>query len=90
MSVGDAIRIFLRKYRLEDKLAVLELEKSCRSVLGPDLSKWVNSISFYRGVLVLEVGNASVKQELNYHKSRIRTEINKKAGKEIVLEVKIN
>jgi hypothetical protein len=89
MSVGDAIRMVLRQLRLEDKLTVIGLEKTCRSVLGPDLSKWVKEISFYRGILFLDVDNASVKQELSYHKTTIRNEINQKIGKEIILEIKI-
>jgi lipoate-protein ligase A len=86
-TMGDAIRVFLRQYRLEDKLTELDLEKTCRKVLGPDIEKWVEKMIFHQGDLVLEVSGAAMRQELSYHRTRIKEEVNKMAGKVIVHQV---
>lgn len=89
MSVGDAIKVFLRRYRLEDKLAAIDLEETTMDVLGPELRKWVSGIDFHKGTLTIRVQSAAMRQELSYHKSSIKEEINQKTGKDTIVNVQI-
>lgn len=90
MSVGDAIRAFLRRYQLEDKFHEERVAVVCREVIGPELIRWVKNITYKRGVLQIEVSSAAVRQELGYHRTAIREEVNRHFDKEMVQQVNIN
>jgi hypothetical protein len=90
MSVGDAIRAFLKRYKLEDKYHEERVAIVCREVIGEDLARWIRSISFHRGNLNIEVNNAAVKQELGFHRSTIKESVNKYFNREMVHQVNIH
>jgi hypothetical protein len=84
MTIGEAIRAFLKAYDLEDKLAEAGLKAVCEEVLGPEISRELLDITFRRGTLTISFKSASIKQELEYSKSLIVTNINREMKKELV------
>ncbi len=89
MTLGEAIREFLKRYKLEDKIQDVKLQSVSKKVLGKDMARWIVKISFWQGNLTIEVNNAAVKQELGFHKTKIIDQINIELGSEIVKNIVI-
>lgn len=88
-SLGDAIKAFLKSYRLEDKINEVKLKVACNNVLGPAISKHVEKISYRNGTLNISLRSAALKNELNYSKSLIIENINKEMQQNIVKQINI-
>lgn len=80
MSTGEAIKAFLKAYRLEDKILEAKLKSLCDNVLGAAICKKVTDISFRNQTLTISVSSAALKQELEFSKSTIIDNLNKELG----------
>lgn len=90
MSSGDAIKAFLKAYRLEDKIVEAKLRSLCDNVLGAVICRKVTDVSFRNHTLTIKVSSAALKQELDFRKSTIIDNLNKELGTETVKRLIIN
>ena len=86
-SIGVVIRKLLKNQKLSGRLLELDAIQSCEEVLGKELMKYVNEITFKKGKLIIKVKSAAVRNELSYQKSEILNKINQISKNEIVKEV---
>jgi predicted nucleic acid-binding Zn ribbon protein len=87
VSLGDAIRAILNKYRLEQKFNEAGLINSWEHVVGAMIARHTVQLSVFRRTLFVEVDSASLRNELTYAREKIRTALNKAAGSDIIDEV---
>ena len=85
--IGVVIRKLLKTQKLVGRLLELDAIQSCEEVLGKELMKYVNEITFKKGKLIIKVKSAAVRNELSYQKSEILDKINQISKNEIVKEV---
>ncbi len=85
--IGVVIRKLLKTQKLVGRLLELDAIQSCKEVLGKELMKYVNEITFKKGKLIIKVKSAAVRNELLYQKSEILDKINQISKNEIVKEV---
>ena len=87
VSLGDAIRSILNKYRLDQKFNEAGLINSWEQVVGAMIARHTVQLSVFRRTLFVEVDSASLRNELTYAREKIRTALNKAAGADIIDEV---
>jgi len=86
-SIGKVIRKLLKNQKLAGRLLELDAIQSCENILGKELMKYINEITFKKGKLIIKVKSAAVRNELSYQKEKILDKINYTSKNEIVREV---
>ena len=86
-SIGEVIRKLLKNQNLAGRLLELDAIQSCENILGKELMKYINEITFKKGKLIIKVKSAAVRNELSYQKEKILDKINHTSKNEIVREV---
>ena len=86
-SIGEVIRKLLKNQKLSGRLLELDAIQSCENILGKELMKYINEITFKKGKLIIKVKSAAVRNELSYQKGKILDKINHTSKNEIVREV---
>lgn len=87
-SLGDAIREFLKEYRLEDKLEETRVISSWARVVGKMVAKHTKSLYIKRKVLFVKLDSPAISNELGYSREKIVNLLNQEAGKEVITDVK--
>lgn len=87
VSLGDAIRLILNKYRLDQKFNEAGLINSWEQVVGVMIARHTVQLSVFRRTLFVEVDSASLRNELTYAREKIKKALNKVAGADIIDEV---
>jgi hypothetical protein len=86
-SIRSVIKRVLKNQKLEGRLQELDVLNNCEEVLGKNLMKYISNLSFRKGILVMKMKSAVVRNELSYQKNEILKKINQKTAKEIVKEI---
>jgi hypothetical protein len=86
-SIGAIIIKLLKNQKLEGRLKELDVLKLSKELLGKNLMKYISNLSFRKGILVIKMKSAVVRNELSYQKNEILKKINQKTAKEIVKEI---
>jgi hypothetical protein len=86
-SIGKVIIKLLKNQNLAGRLLELDAIQSCENILGKELMKYINEITFKKGKLIIKVKSAAVRNELSYQKEKILDKINHTSKNEIVREV---
>lgn len=87
-SVGDVLRDLLEETSLQNRMDELKAAEMWKIVTGESISALTGKPSVRNGVMAVGVPNASLRNELMMHRSRLREIINQKIGKEIITEIK--
>ena len=86
-SIGKVIIKLLKNQNLAGRLLELDAIQSCENILGKELMKYINEITFKKGKLIIKVKSAAVRNELSYQKEKILAKINHTRKNEIVKDV---
>lgn len=87
-SLGDAIRMFIKRHELSGKLAEAEVVAAWSKVLGPAIDRRTESIRLGNGGLVrVSLNSPSLRQELSMQRTRLVEALNESIGKEIVKSI---
>lgn len=86
-SVGDAIRQFLKDNRLEDKLNETRLISAWETVTGALVARHTEKLQIRNRKLYVKVDSASLRQEIDYQRTKLRIELNQVAGAEVIDEI---
>ena len=71
IKLGDGLRAFLKESGLEDKLLKTELMVNWDRVMGPSVANKTSKVEFKRGVLYIQLSSSVLRQELQWHKTKI-------------------
>jgi predicted nucleic acid-binding Zn ribbon protein len=90
ISIREALQDLIREYNLEPKLKEVSTIKIWDSITGKAIAQRTKRIYIKDGVLHLYLTSAVVKNELMMLRESLRSQINKKAGEEVVREIIIH
>ena len=86
-QLGDAIREFIRVYKLEDKLLETQLFSSWERIMGKHIARYTDRISLRKKVLTVYLTSSVMRSELTMAKNKIIKMLNKEVGKEIITDI---
>jgi len=87
MTLGEAIRAYLKAMGLDKKLKEKALINSWEEVLGRGVAKATSSIYMQNQVLFVQLNSSVVRHQLQMMKSGIVDALNKKAGEVLVKDI---
>jgi hypothetical protein len=88
-SMGDALKKFLQKSRLNGYMQALQIEDVWEKIMGKTIAKYTEKIQIHGNVLYITTSVAPLKQELLYQKDKIIERVNDVLGANTVKEVVI-
>jgi len=88
-SMGDALKKFLQKSRLNGYIQALQIEDVWEKIMGKTIAKYTEKIQIHGQVLYITTSVAPLKQELLYQKEKIIERVNDVLGPNTVKEVVI-
>lgn len=89
ISLGDAIKSFLKDSRLNKGIQTAKLESSWESIVGKTIAKYTDKVEIKGQTLFIHTQVAPLKQELMYQKELIIKRVNEMYGENVVKEMVI-
>jgi hypothetical protein len=89
MSMGEAIKEFLKKSRLKTGIQALQIEEIWEKMMGKTIAKYTDKIQIVNHTLFIKTNVGPLKQELVYQKEKIIERVNEALGEKVIKEVVI-
>ena len=89
VSIGDAIKQFLKKSRLRTGIQALQIEEVWAQLMGKTIAKYTQRIQIINQTLFIETSVGPLKQELVYQKEQIIKRVNEALGENVIKDVVI-
>jgi hypothetical protein len=89
MSIGEAIKEFLKKSRLKTGIQALQIEEIWEKMMGKTIAKYTDKIQIINHTLFIRTNVGPLKQELTYQKEKIIERVNEALGEKVIKEVVI-
>lgn len=89
ISIGDAIKAFLRKSRLKTGIQALQIEQIWETMMGKTIAKYTDKIQIINHTLFIHTNVGPLRQELMYQKEKIIERVNEALGEKVIKEVVI-
>jgi hypothetical protein len=89
MSIGDALKDFLKKSRLKTGIQALQIEEIWEKLMGKTIAKYTEKIQIVNHTLFIKTSVGPLKQELIYQKEKIIERVNEALGEKAIKEVVI-
>ena len=86
-SLGDAIQEFLGQFKNNEKLLESQAITAWPEVMGSNISKYTQEISFKRGKLYVSLSSPVLKNELMMFRRKMVDSINQHIGADIVKDI---
>ena len=83
-SLGSAIHDYLKKEKIDGKLAEIEAVNMWESIIGKQISRATTSIFIKDGVLYIHLSSSIVRNELFMMRNEIIQAINMRIGRRVV------
>ena len=87
-SIGDVIRVLLEESSLANRMEELRAARMWKGIVGDYIATQCSIPLVKKGVMLIGVPNASLRNELYISRSTLRQLINQSIGKEIITEIK--
>jgi hypothetical protein len=87
ISIGDALKEFLKKSRLKSGVQALQIEDAWESIMGKTIANYTDKIQIINSTLFISTSVAPLKNELIYQKSKIIERVNEALGERVINEV---
>jgi len=88
-NLGSAIERLLKAYGLEEGYYAAAIVTHWEKLMGPAIARRTQSIKIQKGVLIVKIESAALRQELSYAKDKIVTQINRELGIRIIKSVEL-
>lgn len=89
ISIGDAIKAFLKKSRLKTGIQALQIEQIWETMMGKTIAKYTDKIQIINHTLFIHTNVGPLRQELMYQKEKIIERVNEALGENVIKEVVI-
>lgn len=89
MSIGDALKAFLRKSKLKNGIQALQIEQIWETMMGKTVAKYTDKIQIINHTLFIRTHVGPLRQELMYQKEKIIERVNEALGEKVIKEVVI-
>lgn len=87
MSLGDALRDYLRNSPFRGKMNEYRVQDLWGKIMGKAIAHYTDSVKLIQDRLIITTSVAPLKQELTYSKEKIRDRMNEALGEKIITEV---
>ena len=87
ISIGDALKEFLKKSRLKSGVQALQIQDIWESIMGKTIANYTEKIQIVNGTLYITTSVAPLKNELIYQKKKIIERVNEALGENAIREV---
>jgi predicted nucleic acid-binding Zn ribbon protein len=87
ISLGDAIKEFLKEKNLGEKLKHISIINSWEKIMGKTIAKYTKKIFISKKKLYIMIESPALKNELSYAKDKILQLVNDEAGEKLIEEV---
>jgi len=88
-SLGQALKLFLQKSRLQSGIRSLEIATVWEDLMGKTIAKYTDKIQIINHTLFITTNVAPLKNELLYQKDKIIQRVNEAMGENVIREVVI-
>lgn len=89
LSMGDALKEFLNKSKLNQGVKALQLTDAWEAIMGKTIAKYTHKLEMVDKTLFIHTHIAPLKQELSYQKPKIIERVNEAMGPDTIREVVI-
>lgn len=86
-SIKDVLGAFVEKNKLQKGIDKVDVAEAWRDVMGPAIAKYTTQIKLDGDRLMIQLSSSVLREELSYGKEKIRTNLNKQLGREIIKKV---
>ena len=83
-TIGAAIKEWLKESGMDDKMIETSLLNEWENIVGPIINNHTTSKRIHNTVLYISLDSASLRHELGYAREKLRQQLNKTVGKEII------
>ncbi|MGN6342604.1 MAG: DUF721 domain-containing protein [Ginsengibacter sp.] len=87
LSIGDALKEFLKKSRLKSGMQAMQVKDAWEKIMGKTISNYTDKIEIINSTLFIYTSVAPLKHELTYQKSKIIDRVNEELGEKVISEV---
>lgn len=87
VSIGDALRDFLKKSRLKSGVQAMQVEEAWEKIMGKTIANYTDKIEIRNATLFITTSVAPLKNELLYQKEKIIQRVNEALGEKVISEV---
>ncbi len=84
MSIGDALKDFVSKNKLQTGLDKVNVRDVWNQQMGPAIEKYTTAIKLEGSTLFVQLSSSVLREELGYGKEKIIRNINEALGKDLV------
>ncbi|MEP6595619.1 MAG: DUF721 domain-containing protein [Ginsengibacter sp.] len=89
ISIGDALKEFLKQSKLKTGIQALQIEDAWEKIMGKTIAKYTDKIEIINQTLFISSAVAPLKNELLYQKEKIIERVNEEIGEKVIKEVVI-
>ena len=89
LHIGDALKQFLDKSKLKNKIRAVQIESVWVDVMGKTIAKYTDKIEIINNTLFINTAVGPLKNELFYQKDKIIERINEAMGENYIKHVVI-
>ncbi len=87
VSIGEAIRKFLREERLESPLNEQRLIDAWNVVLGPSIASYTDGLFIRNQILYVHLTSAALRQELMMGRELLVNNLNRYVGAQVITNI---
>lgn len=86
-SIGDVLKQFIEKNRLQVGMDKIDVEEAWKSLMGNGVNNYTKEVVLKGTTLYVSLTSAVLREELSYGKQKIIKMINDELGKEVIKDV---
>jgi len=86
-SMADVLQKFKQLKKLSSGFEEIRLKETWESVMGPAIAQYTLGLQLKRGKLIVKLSSSTLREELSYGKSKIRTNLNEALDQSLIKEV---
>jgi len=87
VSIGDALKEFLKKSKLKSGVQALQIKDAWESIMGKTIANYTDKIEIINATLFISTTVAPLKNELIFQKAKIIERVNEALGERVINEV---
>lgn len=86
-SIGDVLKQFIEKNKLQSGMDKIDVEEAWKSLMGNGVNSYTKEVVLKGATLYVSLTSAVLREELSYGKQKIIKMINEELGKEVIKDV---
>lgn len=87
LSIGDALKQFLRKSKLKGNIQALQITDIWEKLMGKTIARYTDKIQIINRTLFITTTVAPLKNELMFQKDKIMQRVNEALGENLINEI---